>query len=348
MLNAGAANDHHDHERDLLNEVIRNLADDDRKLVYADWLEERGDARADVLRQFVAARASMHVDDFPATDGVSAVWLDVIGFTLLQAIAAHDAAAAVDTLLPLARPAFRLEWDDTAMHEWDYETEVTDELPLGVSKVRGLPDLPADMAWPAGDVCRAIYNDSPEGVEEPAGFLGQINLAELADCPAADVLPQTGLLSFWSYMDADDPDTCGTHVFWFEDGAALVRAEAPEEMGEANMILPPAELNFVETLDLPDCASQYSESPWRPEIAALGDLADKLEPVIDAVQGRNFDNFLGYGRATTGDDPTPSRDSRHLIMLRNAFESRFHMQLLADDLAARRFDNVTLNWVDFD
>lgn len=349
MLNTTAEQQtYHDGERRLLNEVIRHLADDDRRLVYADWLEERGDFRADLVRQFVAARASMQADDFPDTTGVSEVWLDVIGFTLLKDMADHETADAVDTLLPLARPAFRLESDDQAMHEWDYETAVTDELPHGISKVRGIPDLPADMDWPAGDVCRAIYNDSPEGVEEPAAFMAQINLAELADCPAADVLPKTGLLSFWSYMDADDPDTCGTHVFYFEDVDALVRAEAPEELGEANLILPPAELNFVETLDLPDCASKYSESPWRPEIAALGDLAEKLEPVIDAVQERNFHNFLGYGRATTGDDPTPSKDSRHLLILQNAFESRFHMQLLAEHLQAVDFDQVTLNWVDFD
>jgi len=108
MLNTTAEQQtYHDGERRLLNEVIRHLADDDRRLVYADWLEERGDFRADLVRQFVAARASMQADDFPDTTGVSEVWLDVIGFTLLKAMADHETADAVDTLLPLARPAFR-------------------------------------------------------------------------------------------------------------------------------------------------------------------------------------------------------------------------------------------------
>ena len=37
-------------ERDWLAAVVADLADDAPKLVYADWLEERGDERSDFLR----------------------------------------------------------------------------------------------------------------------------------------------------------------------------------------------------------------------------------------------------------------------------------------------------------
>lgn len=339
---------YHENEREFLNEVIRDLNDDARKLVYADWLEDREDERSELLRQFVKAGQSMIVGDFPEPDSESECWLDMIGFDLVRNLALNECGDAKEVLLRLARPAFRLESDDELFDSYDYESAVTDDCVTGASKLRGIPDMPAGMEWPKGDVCRAIYNDSPEGVEEPACFMGQINLQEIAGCPAADVLPPNGLLSFWSYMDADDPDTCGIHVFHFPDIGVLVRAAAPEEPGEANVVLPPSILTLIETLDLPDCASRYSESPWRPDIEALGDLAPKLEPVIDEVQGRNFDNFMGYGRATSGDDPTPSKDSRHLIALQNAFESRFHMQLLSKHLQAEDFSQATLDWVDFD
>ena len=58
--------------------------------------------------------------------------------------------------------------------------------------------------------------------------------------------------------------------------------------------------------------------------------------------------MLGYARGTSGDDPTPSRESRHLIVLQNAVECQLHIQISQADLAARNFDGITLNWVDFD
>lgn len=45
-----------DEERVLLLAVVADPHDDDRRLVYADWLEEQGDTRADYLRSEVAYR----------------------------------------------------------------------------------------------------------------------------------------------------------------------------------------------------------------------------------------------------------------------------------------------------
>ena len=47
-------------------------------------------------------------------------------------------------------------------------------------------------------------------------------------------------------------------------------------------------------------------------------------------------------------DPTPSKQSRHLILLENAAGCRLHIQLHQDALAVRDFNKITLNWVDFD
>ena len=102
-------------------------------------------------------------------------------------------------------------------------------------------------------------------------------------------------------------------------------------------------MTFEETLDLPE---QSYSGPWSNELKP--DLEADYDEVLDHFRSLNFENLLGYARATTGGDPTPSKQSRHLILLTNAAGCRLHIQIDQDDLAARRFDKITLNWVDFD
>ena len=60
---------------------------------------------------------------------------------------------------------------------------------------------------------------------------------------------------------------------------------------------------------------------------------------------REVVNFLGDRRPTSGPDPTPSKRSRHLVVLEDAAGCRLHIQLSQKDLAARNFEAITLNWV---
>src|SRR5262245_49879492 len=99
----------HDGERRWLTEVTANLGDDNLKLVYADWLEERGDERAHFLRAFVRASRSMSSDDFPAAAGLPEEWLDLIGYRLLERVAAAGVPELKDRVLRLARPALRMK-----------------------------------------------------------------------------------------------------------------------------------------------------------------------------------------------------------------------------------------------
>jgi hypothetical protein len=80
----------------------------------------------------------------------------------------------------------------------------------------------------------------------------------------------------------------------------------------------------------------------------LASWREEYDELMDHFRNLNFDNFLGYGRATTSGDPTPSKDFRHLILLSNEYECRMHIQISATDLANRNFDAVTLEWVEFD
>lgn len=87
-------------------------------------------------------------------------------------------------------------------------------IPVGASKLGGLPDLPVDTEWP--------FNKS-----DPLQFILQVNLAELSESP----LPKKGLLSFF-YGDQvwgmSEEDKQGYRVLYFDSGATLQRKSAPQ------------------------------------------------------------------------------------------------------------------------
>jgi uncharacterized protein (TIGR02996 family) len=327
----------HAGESEWLAAVVADLSDDTSKLVYADWLEERRDDRSHFLRAFVKAARSMEPSDFPQVDGLPEEWLEIIGYRLLERIADASLPELKDRALRLARPALRMK--KTAVSE--------QEIAVGASKIGGLPDLPSGYSWPLGGDCHAIYNSDTGGTDRLAGFMAQVNFAEIADTQAARNLPRVGLLSFFCFIDLenDNPDAIGAKAVFFPDPTGLVRTTPPKKLTEGNGTIPAQRLTFEETLDLPETGGAR-DGPWTRELMPDPDADDGV--VLDHFRTLNFQNFLGYARATTGSDPTPSKQSRHLILLENAAGCRLHIQISQDDLAACNFDKITLNWVDFD
>ena len=234
-------------------------------------------------------------------------------------------------MLRLARPALRLL--RVRANE--------DSIRVGASKVRGLPDLPPGFRWPTGAECRACYIDITRGADRPAGFLAQINLGEIADTHAARELPKAGLLSFFCFQDLEDNEI-GVWATLFPDVTGLVRTRPPGELTEGNAHVPPSRLMFAETLDLP----VGWKSPWSEELRP--DPETDYDKVLDHYYSSNFENILGYARSTSGPDPTGTKESRHLILLKTAVGSRVHIHLNQADLTAGNFGAITLNWVDWD
>ena len=321
-------------EREWLGRVVEDLADDEVKLVYSDWLSDQGDQRGDFLRQYTAALGPMNADDFPDPNGLPEPWLDLIGFRIANGLAKAGQGEMKELLFQLARPALRLKPSD--------KKDIS--IPVGASKIGGRPDLPADMPWPEGQQCAAIYNDDTKGVTAPAGFVAQINLAEIAGTFAASVMPKQGVLSFFCYQDLeeDNPDQIGVGAFLLPTPDQLSRRKSPDELIDGNLEMPAKLLEFDETLDLPN----GYDGPWSEELApykkAYSDFYD------DDLYWSNFDNLLGYARSTTGGDPTPDKQTRHLIFLRTSADCGLHIQIHEDDLAKRNFDAIRLAWVDFD
>lgn len=100
---------------------------------------------------------------------------------------------------------------------------------------------------------------------------------------------------------------------------------------------------FAEELDVPD-----NDGPW----AAIYGLPERRweHPLYDCINDvrRGLELILGFGSSTTGGDPTPDKDHRHLIFLRSKGTDGLHIQIHHDDLRAANFDAIKLVWVDFD
>lgn len=127
------------------------------------------------------------------------------------------------------------------------EPEEDENIPLGVSKIGGQPDLAADIEWPKWKG----FNMS---------FAAQINLDDLPD---PTPLPQGGLLSFFyavepMYEDEDfygDPHTCRVIYTPVEGIAGLARKPLPELAEEA--IFRPNRVTFSPELSVPASESAY-------------------------------------------------------------------------------------------
>ena len=114
----------------------------------------------------------------------------------------------------------------------DYEP-ASKPLPVGASKLGGLPDVPADFVWPR----HASTDDEGVTSERPLSFMAQFDLAELAAFDAAKLLPQAGHLAFFYDCDAQpwgfDPKDRGcARVFYFPPEAELSQAAPPEDLDD--------------------------------------------------------------------------------------------------------------------
>ncbi|MCA9029898.1 MAG: DUF1963 domain-containing protein [Planctomycetaceae bacterium] len=324
-------------EREHLQRVSHDLGNASLLKEYGRWLQREGDLRGEFLLQFADGVSTWSIDPFPDAAGIDATWLDLIGYSIAHRLAERQLSQFAETVFGVARPALR----------FSTEAKEDDLLALGSSKFGGLPDLPAEFEWPIGDLCRATYNDDTAGEQRLAGFLGQINLDELQNAVTNDRLPKTGLLSFFGFQDMenDNPDKIGVMARWFPDRSQLSRRPAPDNLTTGNECFPSAQIVFTEFLDLPGWGS-----PWQEE---LQELINADEEAFDFGTWDNIRNMMGYAVATSGDEPTPDKQSQHLIFfptneLTGWIWPDLHIQIAESNLKERRFEEIQLVWVDWD
>lgn len=98
---------------------------------------------------------------------------------------------------------------------------------IGASKFGGKPDVPEDFVWES-------YT-SADNKTTPLSFLAQFDLEELSKFDTENLLPKTGVLSFFYDLNSlkagyDPKDKGCARVYWFKD--KLRRAEFPENLNE--------------------------------------------------------------------------------------------------------------------
>ena len=131
----------------------------------------------------------------------------------------------------------KLSKECVRMHSTPWANET---ITIGASKLGGVPDLPAGVAW-------------PEWKTGYLTFVAQVNLAEL---PEIDSFPNGGMLSFFydreqSAWGFDPNHKEGFRLWYFPETSRLIRAVEPQPS-----IFPCAGLSFEPFLSLPDCSAE--------------------------------------------------------------------------------------------
>jgi uncharacterized protein (TIGR02996 family) len=288
-------------EYELVSAIVADLRDDTVKLAYADWLDERGDPRSVFVREFVAAAHALN-GRFPDSSPYPRAWTNMLGVPLVQGLVEYDLAKVKDSVLKVARPMVTIT-----------TKRVEDKLiRIGDSKFGGLPDLPADVAWP---VCE----------EGRLAFLGQMALADLASTQAGRHVPRNGVLSFFAY-DHDGyqpgnfhPETGVTQVIYTAATAKLVRRQPPEgDEAKDCEVLPACRLTMCEALDLPSHGDRLPKA-YAKDMKKLqtSDTKDGLWRIRSRFRpdGHFGHHLLGYSCHFRTDDPSPGPDWPHLLCL---------------------------------
>jgi len=318
-------------ERYWIEKVKSNLLDISVLEEYGNWLSRFDSDRAIFVEEFKNNLLNQLNKDFLLERNYIEEWKEVIGFNLAYQMKKHNCFFQRNEILSFIRPALRMEKSSI---------ENTD---IGESKIGGSPDLPKEFPWPLGEDCNVFFNESTEDEKRLAGFIAQINLKEISGFKTHNNLPEKGLLSFFCFQDIenDNPDKIGIRCFYFQDLEGFEKKVSPKELTDGNAEMKVSKMEFIETYDFPE---SY-DSPWSAEIELK---TEGLEDFFDYYRNKNFENILGYGRGTTGSDPTENREYQHLIMLENSAECRLHIQIPIKDLKVMDFDKIKLCWVDFD
>jgi uncharacterized protein YwqG len=240
-----------------------------------------------------------------------------------------------------------------------------EQMPIGVSKIGGLPDLPAGTEWPRWN-----------GV--PLAFIAQLNMIDATKYDWTGSLPTTGLLYF--FYDArqetwgfDPKDRESWRVLFFDDGRrVLQRAQRPEDLPEhtdfapcrlefsAELTLPPWDSGCLEQLKLSDEEiDRYFE--LLEKVSGEGGVIHRLLGHPDQIQGEmqlqcqlTF-HGLYTGNSTGYEDPRaaelePGAADWLLLLQIDSDEKnagmmwgdvgRLYFWIRKDDLEKRAFENV--------
>ena len=154
-----------------------------------------------------------------------------------------------------------------------------DPLPVCACRVGGKPAVPADFVWP-------LFLDV-DNARTPLSFMAQFNLKDVAPLDKENLLPKTGVLSFFLALESmfDGSADDDFRVFYFPDETALKVAEFPDDLEDENRI-PEFAVNFKTAESIP-----YWEEAWRDAKEAFPDY--DLYNECRTELGFESENYIG-------------------------------------------------------
>ncbi len=226
------------------------------------------------------------------------------------------------------------------------------EIPLGGSRLAGVPDLPADFTWPVHGA-------------EPMTLLAQLDLSEVAPHAPADTLPSEGwLLVFWA-VDSEgwgySPESAETFAVLYIEGSReeLTRTPSPAALPQWAQTFSSCSITFEPGVSLPD---------WHDlRYPKTLDLEQHLEAMYELwlrvtgleLPGGTFHHLLGHPQLVQGDPRTQAAKHRggkpgdwNLLLQLETDEAgpgwmwgdvgTVFVYLRDEDLQERRFDQAWL------
>lgn len=186
---------------------------------------------------------------------------------------------------------------------------------LGRSRVGGDPDLPTQFTWP-------LASDGT-----PMTFLVQLNMSDIAKQDANELLPKTGMLSF--FLGIDEPSYNIEHrVIWFDETEVLtvVRREPSGETALEDTYVG-YDLEARPSLELPNYA-YIDDEQVESDNVTLDDYDDLSYEIRDPEDGDIIQVF-GY--------PTEQHDDSEYeaaLMILTGKEYEYSMDKALDEITA--------------
>ncbi|WP_157947610.1 YwqG family protein [Abditibacterium utsteinense] len=246
----------------------------------------------------------------------------------VELIRTHAPARLQEPLIELLRPAIAL-----------CATRAEDsQIPIGASKFGGAPDVPLHFLWPTWN-------------EKPLGFLAQINLEEVAPFDVEELLPKSGLLSFFYEMEeplwGEAEQKEGWRVFFFEhDELQRQNSTALNELFSLHSSL----IKFEIAPSLPNDSSLFKQ------ISLEEEEDEQMEKFDEEISLSKSHQMLGHAHSIQNEpaveaeewsiSKTPAMDWILLFQVDSDDElgamwgdvGTIYFLISKQDLAARRFE----------
>lgn len=308
-------------EFEMLREVSYDIGNADVLRKYQKWLKDHGDnKRASFIGKYAKFTETMKAADAPAAKKFDQEWLNLLGVPLLYGLSSDRLGQYKEVINQVALPALQIEWLESS----------DSAIPVGGTKLGGTPDLPADFVWPKGKDCYGLYNRSLP-IEEYAGFVCQINLADFKNRSIEPRIKTEGLLSIFCYHNFENDELIGIKLYHFPDPSVLTRTTPTIEFDSGNRLIEAVQtIRFTENIHLPELSSPFAGPYPKDNI--------KFENYLDKQRNSFF--FCGYFEERRTSDNTPDTTMQNLFTFRNYLEIDITIQLPAKDLIQGVFDNA--------